>query len=124
MTKQRQLVLSIVEESNNHPTAKEVFELAKKHMPGITFATIYNNLNRLVDDGKILRIRIPDHPDHFDHTLKRHNHIVCDKCGKVKDVALSDYVAKISKEINIPLTGVEICLHYVCEDCLKKERKE
>ena len=56
MTKQRQLVLSVVEGSNNYPTAKEVFELAKKHMPGITFATIYNNLNRLVDDGKILRM--------------------------------------------------------------------
>lgn len=29
MTKQRQLVLSVVEGSNNHPTAKEVFELAR-----------------------------------------------------------------------------------------------
>ena len=50
MTKQRKLVLAIINESERHLTAEEIFIEAKKRITSIAFATIYNNLNALVNE--------------------------------------------------------------------------
>ena len=47
MTKQRKLILDIINSSDRHLTAEEVFFIAKEQMPGIAMATVYNNLNYL-----------------------------------------------------------------------------
>ena len=47
MTKQRQLVLSVIQQSEKHLSAEEVYVLVKKQLPSIVLATVYNNLNAL-----------------------------------------------------------------------------
>ena len=124
MTKKRLLVLDIVQNSMKHLTAKEIFELAKCQMPKITFATIYNNLNYLVDENKIQRVKIVGQPDHFDHTLTNHQHMICDVCGKVDDIMLPNYLKKISEDANVDIISYDLCIHHVCNDCLKKEKEK
>ena len=53
MTKQRELILSILKQSDRHLTADEIFFLAKLKMPSIAMATIYNNLNAMNELGLI-----------------------------------------------------------------------
>ena len=51
MTKQRELILSILKQSDRHLTADEIFFLANLNMPSIAMATVYNNLNSMNDAG-------------------------------------------------------------------------
>jgi Ferric uptake regulator family len=51
LTKQREEVFGLLLQKRDHPTATEVFLRAKKHMPSISLATIYNCLEALVDRG-------------------------------------------------------------------------
>ena len=44
-TKQRRLVLEIINNSYNHPTAYQVHEECLKVLPNISLGTIYRNLN-------------------------------------------------------------------------------
>ena len=76
MTKQRQLVLSIVNESEDHLTAEEIFIEAKNRITSIAFATIYNNLNVLVNEKYIARVKSPGNPDRFDKLTIPHEHVV------------------------------------------------
>ena len=56
-TKQRTLILDIVKNTNDHLSADEIYILARKQMPGIALATVYNNLNALYNSGKIGKIK-------------------------------------------------------------------
>ena len=57
LTKQRQAVLRVICESEEHLTANEVFEDARRILPGISFATVYNSLRYLKNEGLIGEIR-------------------------------------------------------------------
>ena len=51
LTPQRQQVYDVLLQKRDHPTAEEVFIRAKKAMPEISHATVYNCLDALVKCG-------------------------------------------------------------------------
>lgn len=87
-TPQRSLILGLMENNYNHPTADEVYELARKQEPHISRATVYRNLNLLAEMGEIRRLSMPDGPDHFDCRMTNHYHFLCRSCKKVVDTIL------------------------------------
>lgn len=121
MTRQRKLVLSIIKNSDDHLTAEETFKLAKRQMPSIVFATIYNNLNALTELGLIRRVKVSNGADCYDRTLSPHEHLICDCCGKLTDVLLGDLLESFENQTKVALTGYEINLHYICPDCKKNK---
>ena len=50
-TPQRRAVYDVLLHKRDHPTAEEVFIRAKKAMPEISHATVYNCLGALVESG-------------------------------------------------------------------------
>ena len=85
-SKQRNLVLNILRENPVHPTADWIFEKAKEEMPGIGVATVYRNLNALVEAGEIKRISGIDGVDRFDGNHMTHYHMRCSECGRLFDL--------------------------------------
>ena len=63
MTRQRQLILEIIDAARNHPTAQEIFQKARGRMPAIALGTVYRNLGILADGGEIRRIVLPGQPE-------------------------------------------------------------
>mgnify|MGYP001157441651 CR=1 FL=1 len=87
-TSQRQLVRDLLEGNFSHPTADEIYELARKANPSISRGTVYRNLNLLADSGEILRLNMPIGPDHYDSRTHPHYHFLCRCCGRVIDTGL------------------------------------
>ena len=56
MTKYAQQILDLVLCSTEHPTAEQIFLKMKQENSKIAQATVYNNLNALVADGKLIRL--------------------------------------------------------------------
>ena len=56
----------------------------KKKKKKIAQGTVYNNLNNLVKEGRIIRISASGFPDMFDNTT-HHDHMICVKCGRLTD---------------------------------------
>jgi Fe2+ or Zn2+ uptake regulation protein len=117
MTKQRKLILSIVNESDSHLTAEEIFIEAKRRINSIAFATIYNNLNVLVNEKYITRVKSPGNPDRFDKETMPHEHVICDYCGNIMDVHVPEIKAMLEKRLKLSLTSFSLDMHYVCETC-------
>ena len=61
MTRQRELIINILKQSDRHLTADEIFFLAKLKMPSIAMATIYNNLNAMNEAGLVKRCGCHQH---------------------------------------------------------------
>lgn len=83
---QRKIILEIMKNNFTHPTADEIYEKARAIDDHISRGTVYRNLGFLSETGEILKIVVPDGPDHYDCTLQEHYHFCCSKCGKMYDV--------------------------------------
>ncbi len=118
MTRQRALVLRLVNASCNHPTAEDIFLLACREMPGIVRATVYNNLNALVDSGDIIRLHSADGAVHYDRTSHPHAHLICDRCGEIRDVELPPrFLTYATRNWGVAPQLLEVSGHTLCEAC-------
>lgn len=119
VTKYAKKILEIVESSYSHMTAEQVFEQLRKTYPTVVLATVYNNLNRLWEENRIRKVSVEGMPDRYDR-IQRHDHLVCQKCGKLLDIDLGDLTAQLEQKVGIPILSYDLKLLYLCEECRKK----
>jgi Fe2+ or Zn2+ uptake regulation protein len=116
LTKQREEVFGILLQRRDHPTATEVFLRAKKHMPSISLATIYNCLDALVDCGLVKQVNLDRAPTRFCANLQEHSHFYCEGCGSISDVALS-----LNRTWELPpgfvVIQADVSLRGICPKC-------
>lgn len=122
LTKYGEQILTIVMRKGEHPTAEQVFMEMKVNNPKIAQGTVYNNLNALVDEGRIIRISEPGFPDRFDNTT-RHDHMVCIKCGRLADVKLPDFTEEIERNSGEKIISYDLRIRYICLECRNKINK-
>ncbi len=122
MTKQRELILSILKQSDRHLTADEIFFLAKLKMPSIAMATIYNNLNAMHEAGLITRTHIDGSADCFDKITDPHDHLLCDACGRISDIRIPMLANSIETALGEEILHYDLTVHYICPDCRRKRR--
>lgn len=123
-TNQRKLIMELMTKNYTHPTADEIYELARKADSHISRGTVYRNLNFLAENGSILKISVPDGADHFDCTVKEHYHFHCLKCGKMYDVPKSVFVemesaAKEMEQKGFLVQGHNLIFTGICPECEK-----
>ena len=120
LTKQRQSVLRVIRKSDKHLTANEVFEDARRLLPGISFATVYNSLRYLKNAGLIGEIRFGMDANVYDRKLTRHDHAICTKCGKLVDIEMEhpqELVNLAARIANFKPESLEFTLRGTCPEC-------
>lgn len=122
LTKQRQAVLQVIRESDQHLTANEVFEDARRILRGISFATVYNSLRYLKSEGMIGEVRFGTDAARYDRNLTRHDHAICNNCGKLVDLDLPVPEALIKEGADrseFEIESIELTLRGLCPACRK-----
>ncbi len=123
LTKHRETVLSVVQSSKDHPTAKQVYERSLKKDPRLSMATVYNSLNFLTGGGYIRRMEAGEEGARFDGILARHDHLICRKCGKVEDVdVLPSDKARLAAFPNFQVEEVTLRVTGLCGGCRRDSR--
>ena len=102
-----QVILELINSSDSHMTAEQIFLTLKQTYPSVVLATVYNNLNDLHQQGKIRKISVEGYPDRFDKTA-RHDHLVCRRCGRLSDLYLSDLTAELEKQVGFVIDGYDL----------------
>jgi Fur family transcriptional regulator, peroxide stress response regulator len=121
LTKQRQVVLQVIQDSQGHLTANEVFTEAKARLHSISFATVYNSLRYLKDTGHIAEIPFGSGASRFDGIMARHDHAICTECGKLVDLELehpAELVEMAAAYSKFKPESLEFTLRGICPDCL------
>lgn len=117
MTKQRAVILEVIRSDMCHHTADEIFTLAKERLPGISRATVYNNLKALETSKLIRRITGDSLSDRYDNSYVPHGHMICEKCGSVRDFNLRNFDKQLSDAIGSEFNSYELKVRYVCDEC-------
>src|SRR5512137_1329303 len=85
-TPQRERVYAVLIQKRDHPTAEEVFIRAKRDMPDISMATVYNCLDALVECGLARQVTLARGATRFCPNMREHCHFYCDRCQRVFDI--------------------------------------
>lgn len=122
ITKQRTLILDIINNSHEHLSAEEIYEASLKVINNISLGTVYRNLNRLVADNLIRKIKA-NGKNRYDQKNVKHNHFFCNRCHKIIDIFTDYQIPFKDNEIGI-INEYEINLKGICMKCLEKEKEK
>jgi len=120
MTPQRLAILHYLEGNTDHPTAEDIYKDIKKKHPTVSFATVYNTVQALIERGELLEVTIDPDRKHFDPNAKPHHHIMCTGCHRIEDVFI-DYseVLRLPSEVcgDFDIKGNHVDFYGICSDC-------
>lgn len=120
MTKYEKQIYDIVNASREHLTADQLYGKLQEVYPAVSRATVYNNLNKLCDIGMIRRVSLEDSPDRYDR-IEKHDHLVCQKCGKLSDVCCDDLTHMLKKQFGEDFLFYDLKVYYICPECRKEQ---
>ncbi len=120
MSRQCDLILSIVETCDGHISAEEVFDRARGDMPSISFGTVYRNLGKLCDAGAIREVPVTKGASRYERMQTAHGHLVCVRCSRIVDFPIDD-IEQLEKKLNTDIISYSCCVTHVCEECKKQK---
>jgi len=123
MTPQRAVVLSAIENSDDHVTAEEIYAQVAGKCPRLNISTVYRTLELLKKVGLLYEInlgegRVGCHPEDKGH----HHHLICRKCGAIIDVSESvmfPIEAILLQAFNFKADLKHMAIFGLCENCQK-----
>ena len=121
-TSQRRCVYDVLLHKRDHPTAEEVFTRAKKVMPEISHATVYNCLDALVECGLARQVHLERGATRYCPNMEEHCHYFCDECGEVFDVTLPANGALLPQPKGFQVDHYDIAVHGRCAECARKRK--
>jgi Fur family ferric uptake transcriptional regulator len=95
LTAPRRLVLSVLDEARDHPSAKEIHRRASERRR-IALGTVYRILDKLVDAGVLLRHAFGGGGQRYEAPSRRHHHLVDVRTGQI--VEFDDHGLTVSVE--------------------------
>ncbi len=116
----RIVVLAILLEKKNHPTASEIMARLRQKGISIPKSTLYNVLSLFSEEGIVVPLSV-DGEIRYDIDTTPHAHFQCIVCGKVYDISLEDIKINLPKSINGHMViSHNICIKGICRDCLEQ----
>jgi len=120
LTPQRDAVFQVILNREDHPTASEIFEAARQRLPTISYATVYNSLRYLKEAGLVHEIKFGDSASRYDRETDRHDHAICNGCGKLVDFDLpqtAELMQAAARKSRFKPESVHLTLRGLCSDC-------
>src|SRR5947209_10048807 len=112
LTRQRQILLDLLDHSGQHLDAERLYQLAKEKDPKLNRVTVYRtltllNAGRLVDELDLMHHEGDQH--YYETRLKQeHAHVICLRCGRIEEF-FGDLLQKMREQIHRHF-GFEIVL--------------
>ena len=134
LTRQRQILLELIDQTGQHLDAESLFEMAKQRDPKINRVTVYRTLKMLKAGGLVDELDLMHHDGdqhYYETRLKQeHAHVICLRCGKIEEF-FGDLLQEMRDQIEshfgfkIVLARTEVggyCSH--CQALRAKEMSE
>jgi Fur family peroxide stress response transcriptional regulator len=86
ITPQRLAIVKILIDSEEHPSAEQIYRQVQKDFPTTSLATVYNTLERLKEVGEVLELPFSGGSRYDGLNPHSHPHLRCTVCGAIEDL--------------------------------------
>lgn len=127
MTSQRAAILRYLIQTDTHPTAEQIYAALGSHFHTMSLATVYNNVNMLVQYNLVKPLKSKDEAVHFDFNGKKHYHVICTRCGRIVDLfypILYEVEAFAHQETGFLVSGHHLEIYGLCPQCQQELQAE
>jgi Fur family peroxide stress response transcriptional regulator len=115
--------VAIVEELylNGHMNIDDLYKKLLAKFPSISLATIYKNINAMVERVFLSEVKIPNTKSVFELVKSEHAHLVCSSCGNIEDITLNtqDVLNEVSSRSKFKIDSTNLVLNGLCQNCNK-----
>src|ERR671930_971740 len=102
LTRQRQILLELIDKTGQHLDAERLYQLAKEQDPKLNRVTVYRTLKMLKAGGLVDELDLMHYggDQHYyeTRTKQEHAHVICLRCGKVEEF-YGEPLARLRKQI-------------------------
>lgn len=127
-TPERFAILDKVLEMNDHFLVDTVYNALAETSCPVSRATVYHTIDLLIDAGLVRRHTFGNAPARYENIAGtvNHHHLVCSRCGKVREVSNPEIDSLISsKKINgFSIGYVDLYIYGTCSRCLKRGKSQ
>lgn len=119
-TRQKEIIFQTLNEMHTHPTILELCEAVRYKDSSIGQATVYRNVSKLVEEGKVRRVLTNDGVDHYDADCSQHVHFVCRKCHRLfdlYDISTSSLAKQMKGYHEFDVEKIHILFEGTCDHC-------
>ncbi len=124
LTRQRRVLLQVMETARRHLDAGDILRRAQKIDPRVTRVTVYRTIDLLkrhglIDELDLLHLR-GDRHFYESHGPRDHIHIACLRCGKVREFESELYeqlMKQIERDCGVHITVTRTEVGGYCANC-------
>lgn len=119
-TEQRSAVYRYLRQTEDHPSADDVFTSVRGVIPDISLATVYKSLETLVSCGLASKLTYGDGSARYDGRTDPHPHARCLTCGSVADlpgVVDAQALERLGELPGFSIEGYRVEVVGTCRDC-------
>ena len=124
LTRQRRLLLDLIDQSGLHLDAESLFQMAKKKDPKLNRVTVYRTLKLLKEGGLVDELDLAhfEGDQHYYETRMKqeHAHIICLRCGRVEEFfgeELQHLRAQVSSQFGFEIVFARTEVGGYCSHC-------
>ena len=113
------LAISNALHSCGHINIDSLYEMMLKKFNSISLATIYKNINLMLENSYIQEVKIPQSKSVYELTKNYHSHLVCTACGEVEDIKLNMNLitSEVNSNSNFKISKTDVVLSGICKKC-------
>ncbi len=124
-TKQKQLILNILKETDRPMSINEIYSEIVINLPKIAKSTIYRNIDSLLTQDLIDKYHLNDNEIFYriKSNSKEHRHfVICDDCKKMIDLPICPIreIESMLNEEGFIMKDHQIQINGICKTCAKK----
>ncbi|AEB09051.1 ferric uptake regulator, Fur family [Desulfobacca acetoxidans DSM 11109] len=120
VTPQRLEILKNIISRYDHPSADSIYQEVRRHLPMISFNTVYKTLETFCQLGLITKINPLHEVARYDGNVAPHAHLVCTRCHKVEDFDWSwpdDIPLPDASPEGFKIESVSVQFFGLCQQC-------
>ena len=124
VTSQRLAIIHVlIEQRDLHPSARLIYERAKKKKKSLSLSTTYATLNEFARHGIIRTLHLDKREDRYEGNLEEHIHLICERCKKILDYRAPITLDKreIAKKTGFIVTDPRLDYYGLCRECRRQK---
>jgi len=98
----------------------ELLESVRSSLGGADYSSVFRAVNQFERDGMLDRIDLGDGRARFEVREDHHEHIRCERCGRVEEVpvcVLDDAAAQVHSLTGFKVTSHRVVFGGLCREC-------